>query len=804
MLNHYLKIAFRYLMRYRQYTAINIVGLAVGITCCILIMLFVQSEFTYDKFHSKSDRIYRAWEHEKYEGEDFINTITPLPMAGALQSSFAEVEATCRIYAFTPMITIDQKSFSEPARMVDSTFFRIFDFKLREGDRNNPFPTATSLIITPQIAKKYFGAAPAVGKHMQLQLGDEKILFTVTGIIEKSPEASSIKFDVLLPFSNAKHIFRPALFTSWFNIFTETYVLLKDGVKVADLEKKFPQMMKQQLGSEYKEGGFMVYLQPITDIHLDTVLPAGIEPTSNPKYSYVLATIGIMILLVACINFITLSIGRSTTRAMEVGVRKVLGAERQQLIRQFWGEAFILTLISVTLGMISAYLLVQPFNQLISRHLELQFNISFLLFFLILIAVIALIAGVYPAIVLSGFKPVEVLKGKLQLKGNKSWLRQGLITGQFIASIAMIVCTIVIGEQMNYLQKKDLGYAKDRVIVVQTNMSRRSGTPVAEKYRLELLRHSQVKDASVSLYSLAETPWIELGFTDEKKVYKSFQYNSVDLNFLDMMNMDLIEGRNFSLQNPADNEFSAIVNEAFVEEFGLDDPVGKKLPGKFEQQIIGVVKDFHFESLHTRIRPLLLTVKPDSVFRRTENININSAPQPRISVRFSSGNISENLALLRNTWKTVMPNQDFEYRFLDEAIAAQYEQEKRTSTIVKLASALSIFIACMGLFGLATLTVVRRTKEIGIRKVLGATVASIVALLSRDFVRLIIVASVIAFPVAWWAMNTWLEDFAYRVQVAWWVYLVAGILALVVALLTVGLQAVKAALRNPVKSLKTE
>ncbi|HKH61962.1 MAG TPA: ABC transporter permease [Flavitalea sp.] len=804
MLSNYLKIAIRYLVKYKEYTAINILGLAVGITCCLLIMLFVRSEFSYDNFHSKSHRIYRAWQHEKYEGQDFINTVTPLPMAGALQSSFAEIEATCRVYAFNPMIRIDANSFSQDARMVDSTFFKIFDFELLEGDRNKPFPTVNSVIITPEISKKYFGGQKAVGRNIEIQLGDEKILFTVSGIAKKSPEASSIKYKVLIPYSNAKHLFRPGLFTNWFNVFTETFVLLKEKVKLAELERKFPTMIRQQLGEEYKEGGFIVRLQPLTNIHLNTSLPTGNEPTSNPKYSYILGTIGVLILLVACINFITLSIGRSTTRAMEVGVRKVMGAERNQLIRQFWGEAFLLTLVSVMAGLLLSYVLINPFNKLINRNLYIEFDAVFIFFCILLIALIALIAGVYPAIVLAGFKPVEALKGKLKMQGSKNWLRQGLITGQFIASIAMIVCTIVIGEQMKFLRNKDLGYQKDQVVIVPTNMSRKDGLAFAENYRTQLLKHPQIENAGISLFSFAETPWVELGFTNDKKVYKGFQYNAVDPNFITMMNIEVIEGRNFFPQNTADNNTAALVNEAFVKEFGLTSPVGKKLPGKFDQYIIGVVKDFHFESLHTKIRPLLLTVKPDSVFRRTENIGISHPPQPRVSVRFKAGVMAENIALLKNTWKKIAPSQEFEYRFLDETIAAQYLQEERTSTIIKLASALSIFIACMGLFGLATLTVVRRTKEIGIRKVLGATVTSIVGLISKDFVKLVIVASVIAYPVAWWAMNNWLEDFPYRVSVSWWAYLLAGIIALAIALLTVSFQAIKAALSNPVKSLRSE
>src|SRR5258706_7906440 len=325
----------------------------------------------------------------------------------------------------------------------------------------------------------------------------------------------------------------------------------------------------------------------MTDIHLDTVLPAGNEPTSNPKYSYILATIGILILLVACINFITLSIGRSATRAMEVGVRKVLGAERRQLIRQFWGEAFLLTLVSVIIGLILAASLVKPFNQLISRNLSLNIDLSFLLFCLFMIGLVALIAGVYPAIILSGFNPVEVLKGKMKGKSSTGWLRQSLVVGQFVASIAMIVSTIIIGEQINYLKDKNLGFNNKQVVVVQTHKQRKEGTPMAELYRAELLKHPEVMDAATSIYSLTESPWVQLGFKDDHKVYHSIQYNSVDPYWLPLMKIEVVQGRIFSPGNTADRTTAAVVNEAFLKEFNLKDPIGKKLPGRFEQQIIG-------------------------------------------------------------------------------------------------------------------------------------------------------------------------------------------------------------------------
>ncbi len=339
MFKNYLKIAWRYLLKYRQYSIINILGLAVGITCCILIMLFVRSEFSYDRFHSNANRLYRVWQHERADGEDFINTVTPLPMAAALQTTYPEVESTCRVYLFNSLIKLNNTSFNENITMVDSTFFQMFSFKLLSGSEKDPFPTSNSIILTPATAKKYFGNSNAIGKTIEIPLGNEKTLFTVAGIAEPSPEESSIKYDMLIPYSNAKSVFNPRMLHNWFNVFNETYVLLRKNVKVTDLERKFPLMMKQQLGENYGKEEFNVHVQPITNVHLNTSLPAGIQPTSNPKYAYILATIGILILLVACINFITLSIGRSTSRALEVGVRKALGAERKQLIRQFWGEA---------------------------------------------------------------------------------------------------------------------------------------------------------------------------------------------------------------------------------------------------------------------------------------------------------------------------------------------------------------------------------------------------------------------------------------------------------------------------------
>jgi putative ABC transport system permease protein len=804
MFKNYLKVALRYLLRYKEYTIINVFGLAVGIGCCILIMLFVRNEFSYNRFHSKADRLYRLWQDEKYQDQKFLNTTTPISAAKVIQATYPEVEAICRVYSFSPMVRVAGNHFTEDMRMVDSTFFRCFDFRLLEGDAKNPFPTPNSVVLTRETAKRYFGSDQALGKNVEIQLGNEKILFTVSGIAAEAPVASTIRYNALIPFSNDTKLFSPRKIANWFNVNVQSFLLLRPDATAASLENKFPAMIKQYLGEQYVEGGFLFHLQPITDIYFGETLPPGTDSRSNPKYAYILASIGLLILLVACINFITLSIGRSTTRAMEVGVRKVLGAERRQLIGQFWSEAFLLTLVSIVIGYLLALVFLKPFNQVAGRELVMQFDGIFLLFALGMIALIALVAGFYPSIILSGFNPIQVLKGRLSIKGGAGWFRQSLVVGQFVASIAMIVCTIMIGKQMNFLRNKDLGYSKEQVVVVPTGMAYSKGLPLARLYRDELVKQSQVKDAAVAAYSFAQNSWFEIGFTDDKKAYHGFQYNSVDPYFLPAMKVQLAYGRLFSPGNAADATTAAVVNEAFIKEFNIKDPIGKKLPGPWDQQIIGVVKDFNFESLHNKVRPLLMTIHPDSIVARTENISYSEPPEPRISIRLKAGSLAANMDILKNTWKKVAPTQDFAYQFLDEAIEAQYQQEKRTGTIVKIASALSVFIACMGLFGLVTLSVTRRTKEIGIRKVLGAGVGNIVTLISKDFLKPVAVAAIVAFPLAYWFLDNWLQDFAYRAHISWWIFILAGLLALMIALVTISLQAIKAALANPVKSLRTE
>ncbi len=563
-------------------------------------------------------------------------------------------------------------------------------------------------------------------------------------------------------------------------------------------------MGRKIAGDQYKPGEYNVLMQPITEIHLDKSLPAGNLPVSDPAYAYILGTIGLLILIIACINFVTLSVGRSATRAMEVGIRKVLGAERSQLIRQYWGEAMLVTLISLLIAIGLAIIFIKPFNSIANKDLVLSFNFFNLLFLMALVIVIGLIAGIYPAIILSGFKPVKVLKSRIQTSVNIGFFRKGLIAGQFVASIIMIIGTMVIGQQLDYLQNKNLGFEKENVIIVSTNKPRKEAIPLAEKFKAELASNPKVVSSAISLFSFSEPGWVNLGYEDDKKQYRNFRMNAVDADFLKMMDMKLIAGRHFSKDNTADLDGSMIINETMAKEYGWTDPVGKKLPGRYPQTVIGVVQDFHYETLHNKIQPLALVMRPDTMFRKSNDVMFGFSPQPRINIRLSKGNVKEQIAGIEKSWKAVAGNQDFEYKFLDESLNTQYQEDQRLGKIVRFASLLSIFISCMGLFGLVTLAVVRRTKEIGIRKVLGARTSSIVMLLSNDFIWLICIASIVAFPIAWWALNNWLTNFSYRINIQWWVFILAGVVALVIALLTVSFQAIKAALTNPVNSLRTE
>ncbi len=804
MLRNYLKIAWRNLTKNKGYTAINIAGLSVGACCFILIALFVKNEFSYDRFHTKADRIYRVWQHENYgPKEDFVNTTTPVSMVEVLKTSFPEIEDGSRVFRFNSLVKRDNNEFNEAVRAVDPSFFTLFDFDIVKGNGIRPFAASNAIVLSESSAKKYFGDEDPLGKSLSLEFNGEVRIFEVSAIAANPPLESSIQFEMLVSLKNEALFFSEAARRNWFNVVVESYLLLAEGQSPARLESKFPTVIEQYLGDNFEENTFFLHLQPLTEIHLDPSLPPGIEPISNPKYAYVMATIGFLVLLLACINFVTLAVGRSFSRATEVGVRKALGAFRKQIVHQFWGEALLITSIAVLVGIALSFVFLETFNGLTGKQLRLSFNADFWAMTLGLVLFIALVAGIYPSVVLSKFNPVEVLRRKAGKGASMGLLGKSLVVAQFVASIVMLIGTLVIGHQINYLFNKDLGYQKEALIVVPTNMSGEEADTFANLYVAELKKQPAVADASRSIYSFIENGWFELGFTDSKNTYREFDFNTVDPRFLKTHHIQIQKGRDFQEGNVSDAQNGVLVNEAFVKAFGLENPVGRPYD-KFDVKILGVMEDFNFKSLNHTISPLMLAINPEPVFEKIENENAQNIAQPRISVRLNSKKVDTGIAALKTTWEKLNPSQEFEYAFVDEALSAQYQNEVRSKAIVNIASLISVFIACMGLFGLATLTVARRTAEIGIRKVMGASVLDIVGMVSKDFIKLVLVAALLAFPIAWWAMNTWLQGFAYSIGVGWWVFALVGITVVAITLVTVSFQSVKASLANPVDSLRTE
>ncbi len=821
MLKNYFKIAFRNLFKNKVYSSINIFGLAVGVACCILIALYVQNEWSYDEFHSKADRTYRAWVNETTpEGREILNTATPVILGPTLRDNIPEVEYLTYIFSFSNLVkTPDaQAPFDDNMLVVNKDFFQIFDFEILQGDPQNLFINPSSIVISEATANRFFGNEDPLQKTLSIRLTDEYKDFTVTGVIENPPSNSSLDYRILMPDQNLETLISERGRSSWFNIFGSTYLTLQEGTNPAELNEKFDAMMKGVFGEDFfTNEDYKVGLQPLTDIHLNTEFPAGQASVSDPVYSYILAAIAFLILLIACVNFMTLSISKSTSRAKEVGIRKTIGAIRQHLVYQFWGEALMMTLIAFLLGITFAELLLPFFNDLSGTELSISYGVGTLGLLLLTALAVSLVAGIYPALVLSGFRPIEVLKGRLNLSADKGSFQKVMVVFQFSLSIALIIGTITIHQQLDYVQNKNLGYQKDQVLVLESGISNTPQSSPADIFEQSLRRKqiltnelkasSEITSISTSSFTPVQTGgWFQMGFRDNQNQPKYFHGNFVDADFIPTLRIKVIEGRNFSEENPSDARQAMIVNEALVEYFGWENPIGQRLPGPdFDQhEVIGVVENFHYESLHTAVEPLAMVMNPDILFSGISDLGISNSFDPRYSFNLSTSNLSQTVNQLRETWTQVAPGVPFDYTFVDQSLDEQYREERRLSRIVTTGSVLAIIIACLGLFGLASLMVIRRTKEIGVRKVLGASSGNIVFRVNKEFTKLVAIAFVIATPIAWYAMSTWLQDFAYRIELGIGIFLLAGLLTLAVAWFTVSYQSIKATLINPTESLRSE
>lgn len=816
MFNNYLKIALRSLWRSKLHSLINIFGLGLGVACCILIVLYVHDEWTFDQFHTKADRIYRVYAREDWgEKQQFFATLTPLPMGPALKENFPEVEKHVRINPVSSQIKVGEVQFNEQVIIGGQDFFDVFDFDIISGDRH-ALRSQSSIVITERMAKKYFGNTSPLDKVMSLQLGEHFEDFSVKAVTANVPTNSSIQYDVLISDSNLNKVFDERTITSaWFNISPETYVLLQEGTDPKQIEAKFPSVFKTILGEEeFKQSKYAPGLQPITDIHLNTDYPVGIAPVSNQRYSLILAAIASLILVVACINFVTLSVGRSIKRGKEVGIRKVVGAQRGQLITQFIGEALIVTWVALILGMLAAWFSLSTFNELSGKQLIFPWNGFLVLIMLSLLFVIGLIAGSYPAFILSAFKPISILKGGIQSGSSKQQLRKWLVGVQLVLSIFLVSSTLIMSEQLNFLQNKNLGFNKEQLAVIRLQVPRggrlpervKLGFEKAELFKTEFSKIPDIVSTCASSHDFGNGNWMSVGYTDDAGVYRNFNVNSMDDEYIPTLKMELVQGRNFSQDIPSDARRGVIVNEAFIKEYGWSDAVGKKIPGKnfLDHEIIGVVKDFNYASLYTKVQPLVMVQDPAIILSGVQNISIDSSPLPKLIVRLQPGNMQATIDQIKAVSERISPGEEFTFAFVDQTLAAQYRSDQNLGKIVRIATMLAMVIGSLGLYALASLAMQNRTKEISIRKVMGATEQSLLMLLTKDYVILIFISLLLSVPITWYMMNQWLESFEYRVVIGWQVFVWAGSLSLLIALITISYQAIKTAWTRPADTLKYE
>ena len=805
MLKNYFKIAIRNLLKFKAYSFINIMGLAIGITGCTLILLYIRDELNYDKYNKKADQIYRV--HTKgVLGNNILDiAVSPAPMAGALLRDFPEVVQATRFQPSQNMlIRYGDKVFIENRFLwADSTIFDVFTIPLIKGDPKKALTEPHTVVLTESTAKKYFGDEDPIGKILSFEDGTP---YTVTGVAEDCPVNSHFHYDILASMCTLEY----SRSEFWIRNNFYTYIVLKKGFPAEQFQAKMPEVVKKYAGPQFlsalglsyddlrKRGNsYEFFIQPLTGIHLNSHLQYEIEPTGDITYIYIFSVIAIFILLIACINFMNLSTARSATRAREVGIRKVLGSNKKQIIKQFIAESILLAFIASVISVALVELLLPYFNQLAGKQLETAYFSSWTAIpaLLLTVIIVGFIAGSYPAFFLSSFKPIEVLKGKILSANQNSFLRSGLVVFQFAISIVLFIGTFVVYNQLMYVQNTKLGFNKDQVLIINRAWALEKEK---ETFENELKNNPGIIDAAGS----GNIPGRTFGQTVFKpeNAPEDHQYPlsiwQTDEDYASTMDLKMAEGRYFSKENPSDTT-AVVLNETALKFLGMKDPIGKRLvlAGRTPDEnqfftIIGVVKDFHYQSLHEKIRPLVIFCQPHE--------------HPFVNVRIRPQNVSKTIAFIKSEWKKFVPDKPFEFFFLNEEFSKLYKAEQRTGEIFTVFSVLAIFIASLGLFGLAAFTAERRSKEIGIRKTLGASVPGIVYLLSKEFTRWVLLANVIAWPVAYFIMSKWLEDFAYRIEMGWWMFLFSGSIALVIALVTVSFHAIKTAMLNPVKSLRYE
>ncbi len=798
MFYNYLKIALRNLKRNRVYSLINIAGLSIGLACCMLIILYNKDEVSYDRFHKNAENIYRITNKRidstgKVSGTNGISGMMPGP---TFKREIPEVKDFVRVQSERTAVKVGTEIFQQEGNYVDENFFSVFSFPLKAGDPKTALSDIHSVVLSEEVAKKFFGTSSAIGKTIELPTGEERKFetFTVSGIVPKSPQNSSIKIQMLLPMKlNTRNNGGDQ---EWLNFFLNTFVVLHPNADVKKVEEKFSKVYDANAKDQIKDArakynfkeSFIYGLQPLLDMHLSTDYRSenGLTDASNPVYSRILSAIAIFILIIACINFINLTIARSMKRAKEIGIRKVIGGERKQMIFQFLGESYLLSLGAFIFAMVLVILVLPVFNELSNKALSFSylFDVKLVLGYFLLFLFTGFLAGFYPALVISRFDPAETLYNRLRFSG-KNYLAKGLVILQFTLATFLIIATLTIYSQFNYLTHQDLGYNDKNIVSIET------GRMNADK--LNLIRQELLKNPAIENVGARQRGfWGTIAKASGKDM--EFTMQVINDQYLPTYQIPLVKGRNFSPEMPSDSTTAILVNESFVKAAGWKEGIGEEVDFFYDNRkykVVGVVKDYHYGALTEKIGPELFIKDPRYGYGH-------------LIIKIRPENNSATLKYIESVVKKQHPFEPYQYDFKDEQNLKQYEAENKWKQIMTFAAVITIFISCIGLFGLATLSAEKRTKEIGIRKVLGASAAEMIRMLSADFLKLTILAAIIAIPAAWWAMNKWLENYPYRITIGPGLFILATITVIIIALVTVSFQAIKAAGANPANSLRSE
>jgi putative ABC transport system permease protein len=814
MIKNYLKIAFRNLLKHKLHTGINLVGLSLGLGVSILIFFFVQFESSFDDFHENSDLIFRVERHEKGEKGMISSFSTPIITAPTFAAEFPQVTHTTRLIGSSAQAYLDESTTqTQQFLTVSPDFLEIFSFKLLEGKKDQALQDKFGVVITEETAKKYFGDENPMGKSIRIQMGDNYEEYQVTGLLEDLPANSSIKFEMLVNDANLDFSVAKRNQESWFNVYGDTYIKLNDAQSKATIEAGVEAMMKKVLGEDYKEGEYSFTLQPISEIHLTDNPDSGMAESTRPTLLWILAGIAFLILLIACINFTTMAIGRSTTRAKEVGVRKTMGAEFGQLVFQFLTEAFLITIAALVLGMILSEVLLPTFNELFDKKLDLVYGPMQILILFGLVVAITAMAGAYPAFFMSSLRPIKVLKGNLSIRFGKQGLRKGLVAFQFFISFMLIASTLIMVHQMNAIRNYDLGFDQEMIVLVDvpdvpgTNFRKTISASFAqaEIYRQALMGRSEILSAGITIATYGDESFWDGGFPTPDEKQFDFRLNFIGGEYVKTLGLELAQGRDLNPQVGADSN-AVLINETFAKAMGWDDPLGEMLPSNKIQshEIVGVLKDFNHNSLYREIEPVILAKSPDVIFSGINTLMIHSATNPKVMVKGAGIDFEAFRALLESEWERVFPMEAFSYNFLDETVQKQYVADERLGKMVFLAACIAILIAAMGLFAMAALSIAGRTKEIGIRKVLGASSWSISWMFNKEFLVITLVGVVVALPLSLYLMQGWLEQFAVKEWPSWVNFLVLATGGVAFTIAVISAQSYRATQMNPVKTLKDE